>query len=280
MIQPQSKSLDSTGQVNEYDEILLTPDETSEALREARERKFYRLQEFEREARAAEVRRQLTEQWSANQTRDFMHWRAKRLDTKWEFNDFAKPEGGLVCNAKTIFELFCLYFSNDPGFVVEASRLGVYKPDLRKGLLLAGRIGCGKSSLMRLFGVNQRQVYMIKTANEVAEKWLLNGEDYFAGLIKPHMLPVNDVDNFYHRFAGLCIDDVGTEEIKTSFGNRKNVIGDLIEARYHEHAAGPLLHLTTNLNWETLKEHYGARVASRLQETMNMIQYKGEDRRK
>lgn len=283
-LQTASTPLSSKGRGLEdrdsFDHILLTPDETATALRDARERKHYRLIDLEKEARAAEVRRQLTEKWDTNRTRDFMLWRAKRQNQGFELSDMADGSGNIICNIGTVFSLLCYYFSNDPRFVEEGMRQGLYRPDLRKGLLIAGGVGRGKTSLMNLFRVNQRQVFMLKTSAAISEGWATGGDEYLEGLVTPHMLPVNDSDNFYQRFAGLCIDDIGTEEIRNHFGNRKNVIGDLIEARYVTSSTGPLLHLTTNLSWEMLNGHYGQRVTSRLKETMNMIELKGEDRRK
>lgn len=267
-----------------YEGITLTAEEANAALLDGRRRKSERLQQEEKEARAAEVRRQLTEQWTTQKTDAFMKWRAPRILGKpMEFGKIS--EGN---NSYAVYRLLCLYFSNDPEFVIEANLLGVKSPDLRKGILISGRIGAGKTTLMRLFGVNQRQVFMCKNAAEVANEWQAQGEgdkkertvSIIEALSTPHMLPVNDIDNFYHRFAGLCLDDCGTEDIKVHYGNRKNVIGDLIEARYANQSAGIMFHLTTNFNSDQLKEFYGPRVSSRLRETMNVIELKGEDRRK
>lgn len=277
----------SQGKVSEsYDDIPLTDDEMGDALRQAREKKFYRLQEQEREARASELRRMLTERWSYEKTRD---WMEQRVGERWplehaHFEDVLSENGNqIVGNAGTVFTLLCLYFSVDPRFVTVATELGVERADLRKGILLAGPVGCGKTSLMHIFQRNQRQVFMIKSAKEIAWNWRQAEKDageYMEKMTRPHMLPVNDVQNFYHRFAGLCIDDVGTEDIQNSFGNRASVIADIVEGRYFNSCAGPLFHITTNLTMPDLKSFYGERVASRLRETMNIIGYTGEDRRK
>jgi len=256
--------------------IPLTDEEVAVALKDAREKKYYRLLDEEKEARASELRRQLTEKWSYEKTRDFMLWRATRISQNRRLL-FDDADGS---NAGTVFQLLCYYFSNDPMFVELALSSGFKAPDLRKGICLAGTIGTGKTSLMRLFGVNQRQVFMIRSASEVANKWQAEGEDGMSGLYTTHMLPVNDADNFYHRFAGLCLDDCGAEEVKNHYGNRKNVIGDLIEARYFNRACGTMLHMTSNLTTDQLKEFYGPRVSSRLRECMNVIELKGKDRRK
>lgn len=273
-------------ELENFDHIELTADEVANALREARERKYYRLQELEREARAAEFRRMLTERWSYEKTKT---WIASRIDRVFQgeniaFEDLFDEHGNQVCNAGSIYELLCYYFSGDANFVLLARKMEVPEPDLRKGILLAGRIGCGKTSLMRLFQRNQRQVYMIQSAKEIARKWRQadaekNIEGYMESLTSPYLLPLDDSQNFYHRHAGLCIDDVGTEDIQNSYGNRASVIADVIEGRYYNRCMGPLFHMTTNLTMPDVKEYYGSRVGSRLREMMNVIQYKGEDRR-
>ncbi len=268
-----------------YDDIELTAVELEEAISAAKEKKYYRLQEYEREARSAELRRMLTERWTYEKTRKWIEGRIGEIypSEKINFQDINTEDGKMISNAGSLFTLLCLYFSVDPTFVIMADEMGIKAPDLRKGLLLAGRIGCGKTSLMRIFQRNQRQVYTMLPAKEIAWNWRQADKEagaYLDRMSRPHLLPVNDVQNFYHRIAGLCIDDAGTEDIQNSFGNRASVIGDIIEARYYNKCAGPLLHLTTNLTMADIKEFYGPRVGSRLRETMNVIEYIGEDRRK
>jgi len=69
---------------------------------------------------------------------------------------------------------------------------------------------------------------------------------------------------------GMCIDDLGTEDIKNHYGNKKNVIGDLIELKYAKKTTGIYLHGTTNLTAEQLKDFYGSRVTSRMREIFNL----------
>lgn len=259
-----------------YDDIALTDEEISAALRDARERKYYRLKDERQAARSAELRRQLTEHWSYEKTADFMRWRMERKfgEKKLVFVD------SKTSNAGTIFELLCRYFSNDPRFTELALAAGIPNPDLRKGILLSGTVGNGKTTMMRLFAVNQRQVFWLKSASDIANTWLKAGEEAISAYYEPHQLPVNDIDNFYQPYAALCLDDCGTEDVKNHFGNRVNVIGQIIEERYFKGATGPWLHMTTNLNSDQLKEFYGPRVISRLREIVNLIELKGEDRRK
>lgn len=210
-------------------------------------------------------------QWTYKQTEAYMQYRAANVfDGKFKFDNINEP----------IFMLLCLYFSNDNTFVEYAEHLGMENASLDKGLLLGGMIGVGKTWLMRLFSKNQRQVFAMKTAKSIADTFQSDGEESIKALIECPKLPINDAQNFFHTHIGLCVDDIGTEELKNHYGNRKNVIGDLIELRYSAGNIGSKLHVTTNLTMSQVKDFYGDRVGSRLRETMNIIELKGEDRRK
>lgn len=210
-------------------------------------------------------------QWSFKQTEAYMQYRATNLfEGKFVFDAINQP----------IFMLLCFYFSNDRAFVDYADHLGLKGASLDKGLLLGGMIGVGKTWMMKLFSKNQRQVFTVKTAKSIADTFQSEGEESIRNLIECPKLPVNDAQNFFHPTLGICIDDIGTEELKNHYGNRKNVVGDLIELRYANGNVGRFMHMTTNLTMSQVKEFYGDRVGSRLRETMNIIELKGDDRRK
>lgn len=254
-----------------YSHIELTEDELDEAILWAKRRKEGVMEEAEIRNREAQNRRFLTgTQWTYKQTESYMEYRAANI--------FEKPF--LIDNQTVlVFKMFCLYFSNDPEFVIMALSLGIKSPSLEKGILLGGAIGVGKTMMMKLFSKNQRQVFAIKTAKAIADIFQSEGENSLQQFLTCPSLAVNDSSNFYQTRMGLCIDDIGTEELKMHYGNRKNVVGDLIELRYSSGNVGPLLHLTTNLTADQMKGFYGDRVGSRLRETMNVIELKGKDRR-
>lgn len=258
--------------MDSYSHIELTQDEHNEALIVAKRKKEALLNVQKIKEIEANNRKLYTgNQWTHKQTDSYIRYRAVDL-----FEGKFKVDS----ENEVIFNLLCLYFSNDLGFISLAEFLGVKNPSLDKGLLLGGMIGVGKTWMMRLFGKNQRQVFIVKTAKSIADMFQAEGEGSLQNLVHCPKLPVNDVQNFYHSKMGLCIDDIGTEELKNHYGNRKNVIGDLIELRYANNNIGALMHLTTNLTMLQVKEFYGDRVGSRLRETMNIIELKGEDRRK
>lgn len=238
----------------------------------AKRRKETALEEKEKELRATQNRKLLTQtQWTWDQTEGFMRYRAGQFfEGKFSF------EG----QASIYFKLFCYYFSRDEQFLSLAQNMGVVNPSLDKGLYIGGNFGVGKTWMMKLFQRNQRQVYTIQNAKAIADLFERDGDESMKQFIESPKLPTNDASNFYHKVMGLCIDDMGTEDIKNHYGNKKNVIGDLIELRYSRNQTGQLLHITTNLTGHQMSDFYGGRVASRLRECMNIIDFVGSDLRR
>jgi len=264
--QTQMQILDS------YSHIMLSEEETATALIAAKRKKENLQKEQENLKRMEANRRYLTGyQWSYEQTKSFMQYRANMLF-----------EGKFKLDEKnfSVFELLTHYFSNSSGFIPLAQDMGVKNPSLEKGILLAGIPGTGKTWLMKLFSKNQRQVFFMKNAKAISESYASGGWDGIQEYLEPVKNPVNDAGAFFHPIAGICIDDTGTEDVRQNFANKSNVIGDIIQVRYDTRYTGPLLHATTNLKADQLKDFYGERVSSRMKEVFNFIQIAGSDRRK
>lgn len=236
-----------------------------------------KIKEKQRHQLEDENRRKLTQEgWTFEQIDSFMHSRANDLFQSGSFNQPLQFED----QAKPYYLWLCYYFVKDPRFIELSQKMGVENPSFSKGIYLGGNVGVGKTTLMKLFQRNRRQVFTVQNAKAIADLFESQGQETMEQFVECPELPENDSRNFYHRVMGLCIDDIGTETIKIHFGNKKNVIGDLIEKRYAKGNTGPLLHLTTNLTGDQVKSFYGERVASRIRECMNCVDYMGEDRRK
>lgn len=267
----QKKSLPLKEVLESYSHIELTEDETTEALIWRKQKKEKELDQKRLDDIAAQNRKKLTStKWDYKQTKAFMEWRATQIfDKPFKIDD----------NNKMIFELLCRYFSQDVEF--EAMGNAAEQDfDLGKGILLCGNYGTGKTWMMKLFGKNQYQCFAIRNAKQVASEYETNGEEAMEGYLKLIENASNDAAVFYQSHLGLCIDDLGTESVRVNYGNRKNVVGDLIERRYASGWVGRWFHCTTNLTANAIKEFYGERVASRLREMFNIIELNGEDRRK
>lgn len=253
-----------------YSHIELTEDELTEAIIWRKRKKEDELKILAQKEKEDQNRKRLTAQTTYDIVRSLMLYRMEN-----KFPGFILDE-----NNSVLFELLCKYFGNDIGFYSLAISMGVESPSLSKGIFLAGNFGVGKTWFMRLFQQNQRQVFVVKNCKDIANEFEEFGEKSMAEYEAVIKNPVNDAAAFFQPFSGLCLDDIGTEDIKTHYGNKKNVIGDLIEKRYEIKASGVFLHATTNLTALQIKEFYGQRITSRMREMFNFIELKGIDRRR
>lgn len=258
--------------LDSFSHIELTEDELREALIWAKRKKDSLLKEQERERIAAENRRILTDSgWTFEQTKAYMLYRAGTLfKGSFKLDEFNEP----------VFNLLCHYFSDSRIFLSLAEGMGVKNPSLDKGIILAGNFGTGKTWLMSLFRKNNRQVYHVEEAKEIAFAYQKNGDE----AVERHKAKIvnsfNDPTVFFQKYSGVCFEDIGAEDIKNNFGNKANVIGDLIETRYVNDCMGIWFHGTTNLTTSKFEQFYGGRVTSRLREKTNFIELGGPDRRK
>jgi len=168
-------------------------------------------------------------------------------------------------NKRVIYQLLS-YFSGIENEYTEGM-------SFEKGVLLFGGIGVGKTWIMGLLRENPHAPFMMRTAWEIANEF----QEKEVGVKVVDKYGVLTSNQHATRFfskphIGLCIDDVGTENEGKSFGNTKNVIAEILQARY-QNIAGPYTHLTTNLNKDELKEAYGLRVYDRMKQMFNIVEF-------
>lgn len=164
------------------------------------------------------------------------------------------------------------YFSNDPEF-------NVGNFSLNKGIMIMGNVGTGKSWLMSFFQKNKKRCFTIKSCDEISEDYLIYKEDTGNVYSTPIEKPLHDPAVFFQKHIGYCFDDLGTEQLKNSFGNKKDVMADILFQIYNKKDFEKF-HITTNLNEKDLEERYGSRLYSRFSEMFNVFVYDGKDRRK
>jgi DNA replication protein DnaC len=155
-----------------------------------------------------------------------------------------------------ILEKLFLYFIHDP---VSCSEKGL---DIKKGILLIGPVGCGKTTLMQLFShlTQEKLKFDLIATRDVTAEFI---EDGF------QVLP-----RYGRTFKGFCFDDLGVEQGIKHFGNECNVIGEILLSRYENiKTLKAVTHATTNLNANDLENIYGNRVRSRLREMFNVITF-------
>lgn len=131
-----------------------------------------------------------------------------------------------------------------------------FKGDVRKGLMLRGNVGTGKSLIV------QALCEIIK-AYEILIPCFLHATELSDLYIH------DDVDgiDIAKKRAYTIIDDVGVESVETrNYGNVKEPFNDVFDYRYRNNQRTII---TTNLKLSEIEEIYGTRIIDRFRECMN-----------
>jgi len=139
-----------------------------------------------------------------------------------------------------------------------------FNGDLQKGLLLSGKIGCGKTLTLKIF------VEFMKYANKIVASYsAIEVVEIFKSRVGKDRLFVSP----------LFIDDLGTEEKEiNNFGTKEKPIYEIFNRRYLDRKF--LMFITTNLGPSKMELRYGDRVRDRIKEMFNVMPIDGESRRK
>ncbi|MCC3159493.1 hypothetical protein LJ737_19785 [Hymenobacter sp. 15J16-1T3B] len=188
--------------------------------------------------------------FTAEQIRDIKLYEAQQL----------VPGFSLDHGVEEVFWALCLYFAGDARF--DALRPGYSR---RKGLLLMGNVGRGKSFLMKLFMRNPLHNYGLLSTRKVAERYQQLGPEGLG----PYLTA---------GATGVCFDDLGAESTDVKhYANAVNPMAEVLLSRYDELQAGRLhpfaTHITTNLSADQIEERYENRVRSRMREMFNTIKF-------
>lgn len=181
------------------------------------------------------------------------------------------PEFEITGNLVDVYSTLFAYFTN-------FTEKDIPQIDFKKGLLLTGAIGTGKTTAMKVFSkifrfgiVSTR--YIIREFNIEGMPVLNNyGRNSFTMQGAP--LEKNPIT--------ICFDDLGMEETNSQlYGNKANVIGEILLDRYDCFIdTGMITHATTNLLMKDLENIYGDRIRDRMREMMNLIIFEGGSLRK
>ncbi|MCL1942565.1 MAG: hypothetical protein FWF54_03325 [Candidatus Azobacteroides sp.] len=154
-------------------------------------------------------------------------------------------------NTPVVQQLY-LYFTNNPKCIY----------NLNAGIIMGGKVGCGKSLLMLSF-IDLMNKYSRYKTKIIHAKELMN-------LIKSE-----GITGLSSR--PLFIDELGREESTVKdFGSIVKPVTDLFSIRYEK---GGRTYATTNFKYDTLETYYGEFIISRMQEMMNYVVLPGESRR-
>jgi DNA replication protein DnaC len=226
-----------------YSEITLTDLETQEALRKGREEKYYKLKREEYNEKLKKVTEPL--KYNTDQV-------CKMLNDALTIDEY---------NANIALDL-CRYFTDNP----------LFSGDLKKGLLVVGGIGVGKTTFMQFFKRNQKFSYRVVSCRDIENDFAAEGEKSLSNFSYNVDVAFNS-NPFGHREIGFCFDDLGTESNGKHYGKEKNVMAEIILNRYDNSLPGHCTHITTNLTAEEIKSQYGSRVTDRMREMFNIITF-------
>lgn len=163
------------------------------------------------------------------------------------------------------------YFLKDE---ITANKYGL---SMKKGILLSGPIGVGKTSFINIlkFFLKNEDRYIVKTCRDISFEFIEDGYNvihkYSKGINR--QVPIKS----------FCFDDLGVEGSLKYYGNECNVMAEIILSRYDLFVSHKLItHITTNLSASEIEAIYGNRVRSRMREMFNLISFEKDapDKRK
>lgn len=168
----------------------------------------------------------------------------------------AAPQSGLLSDADKVF--------------VKATKCAKWlvSTQCKPSLILHGGIGTGKSTMLRA---------MFRAVRMTDRRCALVTADMLSTMKMEKTGDFESMLDGWYEF--LFIDDVGVEpaDVK-SYGNQMYPFAEIVRARYD---AGLPIVITTNLKYpEEFAKIYGDRVADRLREMANSIEFKGNSYRK
>jgi len=153
--------------------------------------------------------------------------------------------------------------------------------DPRKGLMLCGPIGCGKTSIMKLMQLMlpASYHYQVKACRDISFEFQKEGYEVIHRYSKRSFT----ITPGSKTPKTVCFDDLGAEQNLKHFGSECNVMAEILLSRYDLFISDNLItHITSNLAAADIEKIYGQRVRSRLREMVNVISFSEEaiDKRK
>ena len=144
--------------------------------------------------------------------------------------------------------------------------------NLKKGILLGGPIGCGKTSLMKLVNYFfQRETQCtVKPTREITFEFERDGFTVINWYSKGSYFKIGNmpVPKVY------CFDDLGLEQTPKFYGKECNVMAEILLNRYDLFVSKRMMtHITTNLSASELESIYGNRIRSRMREMFNLVAF-------
>jgi len=181
---------------------------------------------------------------------------AKSLEPTFEVNDINK----------NILKELLMYFSGSDSF----------NGSLKKGIMLVGDIGTGKSLLFKIFKRYTSEILRVNSfqyfsTQEITDNVNISGVDYLQAFN----------DNFGNPIT-CYIDDIASKnEVIKHYGTEVNTIEQLLSIRYNVFTRyRKLTHTTSNKYPSELTNVYEKRIIDRMVEMFNILELPGKSFRK
>lgn len=152
-------------------------------------------------------------------------------------------------------------------------KIGQWLATTRKtGLLLYGKVGTGKTTMMKA---------MYQVVRNGASSWTEVCYVSATNLVDQFLAYQDGKASRYLEFAEskiLFIDDLGSEPVRCmTYGMERTPILDVLYHRYNQQLISVI---STNLEDRELTERYGARMQDRMSETFDRLYYAGKSYRR
>jgi hypothetical protein len=149
---------------------------------------------------------------------------------------------------------------------------------LKKGIMLLGCPGSGKTSLFQALSYNQRNPFTTISCLEIASKFAKKGYEGVDQYMKINKTPT--VRPFGQSELGWMFDDLGYEKATKHYGDESLIMEEILFSHSNNSDSKGKIHVSSNLEIEAINQRYGPRTASRINQMFNVIYYKSEtDRR-
>lgn len=245
----------------DYASVELTPEEEHAALLEARKQKYAKAEQerFNKEYWQKLTNAPVAKRYTAEELRNKLLLSRNALGKRFVIDD------DNIAQVNTL----CMYFADDP-------RQEQYGINREKGLLLMGAKGVGKTHLMSFFFQNQKASYAIASCRNIENKWQNSKKEdpdmieYYSGNVTGAL----NTNPYGHVELGVFFDDLGTETVPSKrYGEVKNIMWEILLARYERRLPFYRTHIATNLTDDQIFERYDSRVHDRLIEMCNVITF-------
>jgi len=177
---------------------------------------------------------------------------AKRLEPRFELND----------NNREFYTQLKYYFNHDTR----------YTQDLKRGLLIVGGFGTGKTLALQIFYIYN---FLIKNGKTMA---LYDTDEIIDSFCRDGRPTIDR----YNPEYGIMIDELGQDTGRHFyFGTIEDPVDVLLGRRYRRFKdRGILTHAATNLDARGLQERFSEKIYDRLCETFNLIPIVGQSWRR